>query len=115
MIDFACKQFNMDEIIKCSLGLSKADFRLMNFFLKEDSTWHTTQDIAKIMKLNLSTIQRCVKTLHKKEILTRSQENLNGGGYIFLYQIKNKEELRKKIKQIIHNWTKGVDKALESW
>ena len=114
MIDFACKQFDLDEIIKCGFGLSRADYRLMNHFFKKEE-WTTTSELAKELKLNLSTIQRCVKTLHEKDIIDRRQENLEGGGYSFLYKIKNKSELRKRIKDIIHSWTKTVDNALEHW
>lgn len=115
MIDFACKRFDLNEIIKCSLGLSKADHKLMIYFTQKEEQWLTTVNVAKDLKLNLSTIQRCVKTLYEKEILDRAQENLNGGGYTFIYKIKNKKELRKKIKNIVDNWTKKVDSALEKW
>ena len=36
MIDFACKRFEMSEVIKCSLALSKAEFKLFDFFIKND-------------------------------------------------------------------------------
>ncbi|MCF7872345.1 winged helix-turn-helix transcriptional regulator [Candidatus Woesearchaeota archaeon] len=115
MIDFACKRFDLNEIIKCSLGLTKADYKLMNHLLKNEEEWTTTTQLAKELKLNLSTIQRCVKTLHEKQILNRAQENLTGGGYTYTYQIKNKKELTKKIKEIVNNWVKTVDHALEKW
>ena len=115
MIDFACQQFDLNEIVKCSLGLTKADFRMLGYFLNEDENWFTTHELAKSLKLNLSTIQRCVKSLHEKDVLERAQENLNGGGYTFIYKIKNRTELRKKIKYIIHKWVKKVDVELEKW
>ena len=115
MIDFACKRFDLNEIIKCSLGLTRADYKLMNYFLKKQDEWSTTTQLAKELKLNLSTIQRCVKTLHEKEILNRAQENLTGGGYTYVYKIKDKQELRKKIKEIVNNWVEKVDQALSKW
>lgn len=114
MIDFACKQFSLDEIIKCSLGLSKADSKVMHFLLKERD-WITAKDLAKKLSLNLTTVQRAVKKLHEKEVLTRSQENLKDGGYIFHYRIKNKKELRALIMQLVHSWVKNVEKELEKW
>ncbi|MCF7901701.1 MarR family transcriptional regulator [Candidatus Woesearchaeota archaeon] len=115
MIDFACKRFDINEIIKCSLGLTKADYKIMNHFLIKENEWTTTTHLAKELKLNLSTIQRCVKTLHEKEIIHRAQENLSGGGYTYIYKIKDKKELRTKIKTIVDHWVKTVDNALNKW
>ena len=36
MIDFACKRFEIDKIIKCGLNLSKADFKVMKELLTKD-------------------------------------------------------------------------------
>ncbi|MBU2589798.1 MAG: MarR family transcriptional regulator, partial [Nanoarchaeota archaeon] len=114
MIDFACKRFSLDEIIKCSLRLSKADCKVMHFLLKE-LDWITTKDLTKKLKLNITTVQRAVKKLHEKKVLTRSQENLKDGGYIFYYKIKNKKELRELIIQLVNNWVKNVENELNRW
>jgi len=114
MIDFACKRFSLDEIIKCSLSLSKADCKIMHSLLKEQD-WITTKDLAKKLNLNITTVQRAVKKLHGKNVLTRSQENLKDGGYIFFYKIKNKKELRELIMQLVNDWVNNVEKELNNW
>ncbi len=114
MVDFACKDIDLEEVIKCSLGLSKADYSLMLHFLITDD-WTTTNQIAKKMKIGLSTVQRCVKSLHEKNIIDRRQENMTGGGYFFIYIIKNKKELKSRVKETIHSWVEKFDKELEKW
>jgi len=114
MINFACKQFKLEEIIKCGLGLTKADCKVFMNLLNE-SDWVTTESIAKKLDLNLSTVQRAVKKLFTSEILDRTQENLDGGGYIFLYRHKPKKVIKKIIMSKVSDWTVLVSSALDKW
>ncbi|MBW3004198.1 HTH domain-containing protein [Candidatus Woesearchaeota archaeon] len=114
MIDFACKRFQLRDVIKCALGLSKADLRLMQFLMESDE-WHTTDVLAKKLNLNLSTIQRGVKKLYEKKVLLRSQTNLDQGGYVFNYKIKPKPALRDLIMDIVNNWVKTLGTELNTW
>ncbi|NCN86639.1 MarR family transcriptional regulator, partial [archaeon] len=41
MIDFACKKFDIEEVIKCSLALSKSDFRILKFLMQNDDSFST--------------------------------------------------------------------------
>ena len=83
--------------------------------LEHTEEWFTTEKLAKKLKLNLSTVQRSVKKLNEKEILMRRQENLNGGGYFFVYRIKYKSEIRKIILDVVRAWSKGVEKEFDEW
>lgn len=115
MIDFACKQFKLDEVIKCGLGLAKADYKLLEYLMKHTTDWYTTEQLAKTMNLNLSTIQRSVKKLYERDILQRNQQNLDNGGYIFIYKIKDKSHIKKRLMEIVQNWVKKVDLELNHW
>ncbi len=114
MIDFACKQFNIKDVMKCGLGLTAADFKVMNFLITEFNDF-TTEDIAKKLKLNLSTVQRAVKKLHEKKIIQRNQKNLDSGGYVFVYRTESKQAIKKVILEIVKNWAKKVETELEKW
>lgn len=114
MIDFACKKFDLDEVIKCVLGLSKSEFRLLKFLSEHDLRF-TTEELSKKLKLDKSTIQRSIKKLHEKDLVTRSQMNQSVGGYIFLYKIKNKENIRKIVTDTLDNWVGTFKKKLASW
>lgn len=115
MLDFACKRFEIEEVVKCSLALTKSDFRLLKYFMKHHSRRFTTEDLAEELFLDKSTIQRGVKKLHGKELLFRSQLNQSKGGYIFLYQIKNKEAIRKKVLDIVDSWHERFRKEIFKW
>jgi predicted transcriptional regulator len=115
MIDFACKKFDINEIVKCSLNLSKSDFNILKFLLKNNSKKFPTEEIANKLSLDQSTIQRSVKKLYEKGLITRSQMNKEGGGYLFYYKIKNKSEINSLIIGIIDNWSNTVKENIKSW
>ncbi len=114
MIDFACKKFDLDEVIKCSLGLSKSEFKIVKILIKSDKELSSLR-IAESSKLDLSSVQRSLKKLNEKSLISRSQKNLSGGGYKYFYSIKNKSLIREKIKGILENWSTRVEEALTKW
>ncbi|MFH0870746.1 MAG: MarR family transcriptional regulator [archaeon] len=115
MIDFACKQFKIEEIIKCSLMLTKADFKVLVMLSGSSKEWFTTEQLAKKLKLNLSTVQRAVKKLHGSGLVDRNQNNLDNGGYIYIYRAKAKEDVRSVIMGIVNNWVIKVESELKKW
>jgi predicted transcriptional regulator len=115
MIDFACKKLNVEDVVKCSLGLSRSDFNILRYLLRHNQAYLSTDKIAEDLSLNLSTVQRAVKKLYERKMIIRSQENLDGGGYIFKYRMKNKEAARKVIMDIIHEWSSKVESQLCNW
>ncbi len=115
MIDFACRVFLLDEIIKCSLGITKADFKVMDFLVKNSEEHFTTEELAKKLSLNLTTIQRAVKKLYEQKVLERKQNNLDNGGYVFIYKIVSKRAVKQIILEIIDKWKANVETALEKW
>ncbi|MDA0525386.1 MarR family transcriptional regulator [Methanococcoides alaskense] len=115
MIDFACKEFKIKDVIKCALNLTRADMKVLEYFFEEPDNWSKTEQIAILVELDLSTVQRSVKKLHEKGILTRSQNNLDGGGYSFIYKINNKKEIKGLIMGIVSKWAAKVEQELEDW
>ncbi|MDP3965909.1 MAG: helix-turn-helix domain-containing protein [archaeon] len=114
MIDFACKKFDLDEVIKCVLGLAKSEYKLLKF-LAENDTKFTTEELSKRLKLDKSTIQRSIKKLHEKNLVSRSQINQSVGGYVFLYKIKDKDNVRKVVSETVDNWISTLKKKLSDW
>ena len=115
MIDFACKQFDINDIIKCGLGLTKAEFRVMQFFIKNIDEDFMSAELSKKTGLNLTTIQKAVKKLSEKKIILRHQRNLDNGGYVFTYECNSKKEIREIIKKIIRNWSDKVEENIDKW
>ncbi len=115
MIDFACKEFRINDVIKCALNLTRADMKILEYNILKNEQWNNTDIIASETDLDLSTVQRSVKKLHEKGVLIKSQTNLDGGGYSFIYRIKDKEEIKKLIMNIVNTWVKKVENELEEW
>lgn len=114
-MDFACKEFKVEDVIKCALSLTKADLNVMKRFLNEPDKWVDTDALSKSLKLDISTVQRSVKKLHEKEILQRSQQNLDGGGYVYIYKIHSKNQIKNIILKIVQSWADRLEQELEQW
>lgn len=114
-MDFACKKIRLDELIRCSFSLTKSEFILINFLIKNPKEEFSSNNLSKKLNLDLSTVQRGLKKMHLKEILRRSQKNLTLGGYIYFYCIKNKKEIKEKLREIISLWSNQVEKEIDKW
>lgn len=114
MIDFACKRFDIEEVVKCSLGLSKSEFRLLKYLIDHDSQF-TTEELAKNLNLDKSTIQRAVKKMHGKGLLSRGQINQSVGGYVFLYRVKDKQNIRKIVLDTVEGWVGVFKTEINKW
>ena len=102
-------------MIKCALNLTKADLKAMKYFLNEKEQWVDTEFLSKVLKLDISTIQRSVKKLHEKEILQRSQQNLDGGGYIFKYKVNARAKIKNIIMTVVNSWAERLGQELDKW
>lgn len=115
MIDFACKQFDIKEIVKCSLALTNADVRVFELLLRQQKESFTTEEIASRLHLDLSTVQRTVKKLSEKKLAKRMQHNREGGGYEFHYAANDKEVIRQIILDTVKTWVGRVETELRAW
>jgi predicted transcriptional regulator len=115
MIDFACKHFDLDDIIKCGLSLTKAEFEVFRFFLRNRGREMTASDVAEGTGLNLTTVQKAVKKLSEKKAVLRRQKNLDAGGYTYIYQCNSKKNIRGILKAIIRRWSSTVEEKIDCW
>lgn len=115
MIDFACKEFNVEDIIKCALNLTKSDLKVMKYFLNGIDQWVDTESLSRVLDLDISTVQRSVKKLHEKNILQRSQQNLDGGGYIFRYKTNSRTKIKNIIMNVVNSWAERLGQELDKW
>jgi predicted transcriptional regulator len=114
-MDFACKEFKVEDVIKCALNLTKADLKVMKYFLTATDQWVDTEFLSKALELDISTIQRSVKKLHDKEILQRSQQNLDGGGYVFKYKAHSRAKIKNIIMTVVSSWADRLEQELVRW
>jgi predicted transcriptional regulator len=114
MIDFACRKIRLDELIRCSLALSKADYFLFSFLLESEKV-HTVQDLSKKLSLDRTTVQKSIKKLVECGVVDSFQENLSPGGYRYIYRIKDKPMIKKMILAIVTRWNANVTRTIENW
>jgi len=114
MIDFACRRFDLEEVIRCGLGLSKTDYRILKHLVETGETTDSKK-IATKLDIDLSTAQRSLKRLRELELLKRQQINLSSGGYNLLYSSIEKKKIRELLESIVDGWTAKVKKELSSW
>lgn len=115
MLDFACKRIELEEVVRCGLAISKSEYALIRFLLRNRDNWYSSEQLSARMHLDKSTIQRSLKKLFEKEVINRKQRNLESGGYVFIYQTKNRQALIEKISSIVQDWTKRVLEEMKNW
>ena len=114
MISFACQDIEFKDLLRCSFVLNKTEYNVFMFLLKTDK-WYSASNLGKIMNLDRTTVQKAIKKLTEKNLVTRHQENLDKGGYRFHYKIKNKLEIKQRMLKIVENWYNEVNKEISRW
>ncbi|MBC8444207.1 MarR family transcriptional regulator [Candidatus Woesearchaeota archaeon] len=113
-VSFACKHIEFAEIIKCSFDLNKTEYNLLLFLINSKRELDI-KEISEKLSLDRSTIQKAMKLLTQKDLVKRIQTNLENGGYVFFYIVKNKQEIKSKILQSVDNWHNSVKKLIINW
>jgi len=103
-----CRRLSFDDVLKCSLGLSKSEVRTMRAVLKMRQPF-TVNGLAEKMGKDRSVVQRHLKKLGEKGILLRFQQNRDGGGYEFVYRTIDKKEMKKILRTGIKQFTRQVE------
>lgn len=113
MVDLRCRKMDSKDLIRCTFDLSKTELKIFLYLLKTKKSIPSV-DIADKIDLDRTTIQKSLKKLLEKGIVDRRQNNLDNGGYVFLYSIKQKDELKIQMKSIINDWKDSVEVQLET-
>lgn len=113
-MEFACKQVDLQEVVKCSLGLTRAEYRVFRKYMGLKNQV-TLAELSKKTGLDRTTVQKASLKLVEKGLLFRSQRNRSRGGYEFLYSIADRREIRSKVREIVRSWWEAVDNNLQYW
>lgn len=113
-MQFACNDIDLDEVAKCSLGLTKAEYRVFCKYrmLKKKVT---LAELSGKTGLDRTTVQKASLKLVQKGLLSRFQRNRERGGYEYLYAIEDREKIRSKVREIVRSWWEQVDEGLKWW
>jgi predicted transcriptional regulator len=112
MINFACKRFDLKEVIRCSFNTTKKELEIMLYLIENFNKEFTAKEISEYFKIGLSTSQKAIKNLNKKELVQRRQKNIDKGGYVFVYYIKEKSFLKQKILETMNRLTKEIENEI---
>ncbi|MFT4244121.1 MAG: helix-turn-helix domain-containing protein [Candidatus Woesearchaeota archaeon] len=115
MVDFACTHISIDNIIKCSFGLTKTELEIFRFIVSHKHTQFSTQELSTSLKLDITTIQKAVKKLTTKGVLKKTQKNLEQGGYILFYECTSHEHIKNIIMKNFENFSLRVEESLCNW
>lgn len=113
-INFACRKIEVDDIIRCSFGINKSEHSVLLFLLKENRAMKINE-ISELLNKERTTVQKIIKNLIKKGLLSRRQINLSKGGYVFVYHAIDKQKIKDYIKNNIKEWISGAEKEIEFW
>ena len=114
MITFACQDIEFSDLLRCSFALNKTEYNVMMYLLKNDIEYSAT-DLGKAMKFDRTTVQKALKKLSEKDLVFRHQKNLTKGGYTFNYSIKNKNEIKQRMINLVDKWHEGGLKEIKNW
>lgn len=112
-INFACKKFPINNVLKCSFGLTSTEFEVLKTLLRKDEL--PVDEIATILSKDRTTIQRSIKPLINKNLIKRKQYNLDGGGYQYYYIPIDKQEIKNRIQTQFKAFTEKVASEIEKW
>jgi predicted transcriptional regulator len=106
-MNYECGKVDIEELLGCSLNLKKSEYKVFKILLKEHDAL-TATELSEKLSLDRTTIQKILGKFIENSLVQRFQENLSNGGYLYRYKVKNKDEIKKHIRQILINWyTKG--------
>ncbi|MFB6076357.1 MAG: helix-turn-helix domain-containing protein [Candidatus Aenigmatarchaeota archaeon] len=110
MINFACKNIEPKELIKCSFQIKESEYEVLLHLLegKEESV----KTITDSLKLERSTVQKALQNLVNKELVKKRQRNLENGGYMYVYKSKDKEKIKKEITNLMKKWVNKAKKTI---
>ncbi len=114
MISFACQDIEFKDLLRCSFQMNKTEYNVMVHLLRTDEAY-TAEQIGEQIGLDRTTVQKAIKKLAEKEIVLRLQTNLEKGGYMFIYRIKNKDELKQRMLNIVEKWIDEVKNQISNW
>jgi len=111
-MNYDCGRVDVEELLACSLNLKKSEFRIFKLLFKEENAL-TAIELSDKLTLDRTTVQKILKKFLDQSLVQRFQENLDNGGYLFRYKVRDKLEIKKHIKQILTNWYSKGNELLE--
>ena len=95
-VNLSCIDISMDDLLRCSFGLSRLEVGVLKALLDEEG-WTPVGKIASRMRRDRSVVQRGLSSLLAKKLIVREQANKPHGGYEYLYMASDKKAIKRSI------------------
>lgn len=115
MIDFSCREPNVEEIIRCSFALSRTEYKTLSILASNPKKSFVASELALRMSLERTGAQKALKSLLGKGLCLRKKCNLPDGGYTFCYSISNPAKVRAMAKKSVSDWSRKAFREIASW
>jgi predicted transcriptional regulator len=113
MISFACKPIELSEIFQCGYGISRTEYKVLDFLMLQGKML-SVKEIASKLRKERTTIQKSIKALVDKKLVKRKQMNLSSGGYVYTYGVEDKEKIKKELSGMLKSWSESVAFAINA-
>jgi len=114
MLDMSCIDLSVEDLLRCSFGLSKLE---VSVFMKilASRKYVSVSSLSTSLGRERSVVQRGLAGLMKKGLLQRDQSNKERGGYEFLYKAKDKDAIKSSIVAKSRGFCALVQKTVDDW
>jgi len=113
-LNLSCIDLSMEDLLRCSFGLSKGEVLVLQALLEEDG-WVPTSRISSIVGRDRSVVQRGLSSLLEKGLIRREHHNKAGGGFEFLYMATDKRMIKRSILGKAKAFSDIVKRTVSSW
>lgn len=113
-ISFACQTIDFKDLLRCSFDLNKTEYILFKYLITQDDSLSVSA-IGQATGKDRTTVQKAMKKLIQQNIVHKHQVNLDHGGYTFVYAIRDKEFLRRRMLSVVENWYNQVLQEINQW
>jgi predicted transcriptional regulator len=114
MVDLSCIDLSVEDLLRCSFGLSRLEVTVFMKLLKSKE-YVSVSYLSASLGRERSVVQRGLAGLMKKGLTQRDQSNKDRGGYEFLYKAKNKNAIKASIVEKSRCFCKLVQKTTSHW
>ncbi len=113
MINLACKNISVEELIRCAFNLKKTEYQIIRILLKHPGL--TSHELSQKLEKDVTTIQKSLKILSQEGLVLRKQRNLEQGGYEFYYESIPKNKIKENIEINLKNFEDKVLDAIRNF
>jgi len=116
--------FSSERLFKCILGLNRTESKVLGYILNNKDV--RTSEIADVLKMDRSSIQRAIQNLSELELIERVSMSMKDfthvkglkdakkQGYLYVYNAKNMDSIKIQFKKLLDKWYNSMLKYIEN-